>query len=168
MPYIDLLDTFVKSSGLHKFTCVIASGVAYFLHRSFPVRHRVQLVPSILASHSGCGRDFRTLGAVMHHLESEVCGYTRFATVQQGIRSIVSGDRTERFLFRERLFDLLHALVAVISNGLDGSRKVVNSNNLNLRMAKGGKHLQDIPYIHNSLLLHVPVTRMGKGTGHYA
>ncbi|KAI1461519.1 hypothetical protein F4805DRAFT_235423 [Annulohypoxylon moriforme] len=44
-----------------------------------------------------CGRDFKTLAAVMNHLESESCGYSRFEAVQNTVTQIVSGDRRLTF-----------------------------------------------------------------------
>ncbi|KAH9908368.1 hypothetical protein F4778DRAFT_768341 [Xylariomycetidae sp. FL2044] len=40
-----------------------------------------------------CKRKFTTLGALMNHLESKVCGYTRSGTVQINIQDIVSPSR---------------------------------------------------------------------------
>ncbi|CAJ2502084.1 Uu.00g049370.m01.CDS01 [Anthostomella pinea] len=42
----------------------------------------------------GCGREFT---ALMNHLESENCGYTRFENVQQSVKNVVSGDRRITF-----------------------------------------------------------------------
>ncbi|KAI1393973.1 uncharacterized protein F4822DRAFT_439807 [Hypoxylon trugodes] len=47
---------------------------------------------------NGCGREFKTLAAVMNHLESESCGYTRFENVQKSVSNIVSGDRRLTFI----------------------------------------------------------------------
>ncbi|XDG07074.1 hypothetical protein ABKA04_006689 [Annulohypoxylon sp. FPYF3050] len=44
-----------------------------------------------------CGRDFKTLAAVMNHLESESCGFSRFEAVQNTVSNIVSGDRLLTF-----------------------------------------------------------------------
>ncbi|OTA96565.1 hypothetical protein M434DRAFT_67352 [Hypoxylon sp. CO27-5] len=41
----------------------------------------------------GCGREFSSLAALMNHLESESCGYTRFENVQDTFKNIVSSDR---------------------------------------------------------------------------
>ncbi|KAI1093518.1 hypothetical protein F5B19DRAFT_124203 [Rostrohypoxylon terebratum] len=44
-----------------------------------------------------CGRDFKTLAAVMNHLESESCGFSRFEAVQNTVSNVVSGDRLLTF-----------------------------------------------------------------------
>ncbi|KAK4223681.1 hypothetical protein QBC38DRAFT_372664 [Podospora fimiseda] len=44
-----------------------------------------------------CGQDFKTLGGVINHLESESCGAMRFETVQRKIGDIVSGNRLISF-----------------------------------------------------------------------
>ena len=41
----------------------------------------------------GCGKDFTTLAAIINHLESESCGFTRFGNVQRGINDMISGNR---------------------------------------------------------------------------
>ncbi|KAI4863443.1 hypothetical protein F4820DRAFT_450015 [Hypoxylon rubiginosum] len=46
---------------------------------------------------NGCGRDFKTLAAIMNHLESESCAFTRFETVQRTVGDIMSGNRLLRF-----------------------------------------------------------------------
>ncbi|KAK7954966.1 hypothetical protein PG996_015773 [Apiospora saccharicola] len=46
---------------------------------------------------SGCGKEFKSLAAIINHLESESCGFTRFENVQRGIQSVVSGDRLITF-----------------------------------------------------------------------
>ncbi|KAJ4292902.1 hypothetical protein N0V88_005562 [Collariella sp. IMI 366227] len=45
----------------------------------------------------GCRTEFKTLGAIINHLESESCGAMRFETVQRRIGDIVSGNRLIRF-----------------------------------------------------------------------
>ncbi|ETS75134.1 hypothetical protein PFICI_13618 [Pestalotiopsis fici W106-1] len=40
-----------------------------------------------------CGKQFKNLAAVINHLESESCGYTRFANVQQVVPGVLSGHR---------------------------------------------------------------------------
>ncbi|KAK8041281.1 hypothetical protein PG994_014288 [Apiospora phragmitis] len=45
----------------------------------------------------GCGKEFKSLAAIINHLESETCGFTRFENVQRGIQSVVSGDRLIMF-----------------------------------------------------------------------
>ncbi|OTA69524.1 putative zinc finger protein [Hypoxylon sp. EC38] len=45
-----------------------------------------------------CGREFKTLAAIMNHLESESCAYMRFETVRNTLGNIISGDR--RLTFR--------------------------------------------------------------------
>ncbi|KAI0836912.1 hypothetical protein F5Y06DRAFT_304991 [Hypoxylon sp. FL0890] len=42
---------------------------------------------------AGCGREFSSLAALMNHLESESCGYTKFENVQRSVKDIVSSDR---------------------------------------------------------------------------
>ncbi|KAI0114604.1 hypothetical protein F4776DRAFT_666750 [Hypoxylon sp. NC0597] len=42
---------------------------------------------------SGCGREFSSLAALMNHLESESCGYTKFENVQRALPDILSSDR---------------------------------------------------------------------------
>ncbi|SPQ24617.1 280e8c18-3a02-4e49-8051-f5970dec81f8 [Thermothielavioides terrestris] len=44
-----------------------------------------------------CGMDFKSLAAVINHLESESCGAMRFETVQNRIGDIISGNRLLRF-----------------------------------------------------------------------
>ncbi|KAI0132015.1 hypothetical protein BJ170DRAFT_227397 [Xylariales sp. AK1849] len=44
-----------------------------------------------------CGKEFRSLAAVMNHLESESCGFTRFENVQRGINDMISGNRLIAF-----------------------------------------------------------------------
>ncbi|KAK4124525.1 hypothetical protein N657DRAFT_644765 [Parathielavia appendiculata] len=44
-----------------------------------------------------CGVEFKTLAAIVNHLESETCGAMRFETVQRRIGDIVSGNRMLRF-----------------------------------------------------------------------
>ncbi|KAM4061858.1 putative zinc finger protein [Hirsutella rhossiliensis] len=44
-----------------------------------------------------CAMDFRSLAAVINHLESEACGCTRFETVQRKIGDMVSGNRLITF-----------------------------------------------------------------------
>ncbi|KAI0834084.1 hypothetical protein F5Y06DRAFT_307153 [Hypoxylon sp. FL0890] len=44
-----------------------------------------------------CSREFKTLAAVMSHLESEKCAYTRFENVQRTVSNLVSGDRRLTF-----------------------------------------------------------------------
>ncbi len=44
-----------------------------------------------------CRLDFKTLAAIINHLESEACGATRFETVQNKIHNIVSGNRMVAF-----------------------------------------------------------------------
>ncbi|KAI1143144.1 hypothetical protein F5Y05DRAFT_143730 [Hypoxylon sp. FL0543] len=44
-----------------------------------------------------CGREFKTLAAVMNHLESESCAYMRFEAVQNTVGDLVSGDRRLTF-----------------------------------------------------------------------
>ncbi|KAI0386063.1 hypothetical protein F5Y04DRAFT_163258 [Hypomontagnella monticulosa] len=44
-----------------------------------------------------CGREFKTLAAVMNHLESESCSFTRFENVQRTVGDIVSGNRLLTF-----------------------------------------------------------------------
>ncbi|KAI1086839.1 hypothetical protein F5B19DRAFT_497961 [Rostrohypoxylon terebratum] len=39
-----------------------------------------------------CGREFASLAAVMNHLESETCGYTKFENVQRTIQSLFTTD----------------------------------------------------------------------------
>ncbi|KAI1104105.1 hypothetical protein F4804DRAFT_308245 [Jackrogersella minutella] len=46
---------------------------------------------------NACGRDFKTLAAVMNHLESESCAFTRFEAVQNTVSDVVSGDRLLTF-----------------------------------------------------------------------
>lgn len=38
-----------------------------------------------------CGKEFKTLAACMNHLESESCGYIKFAQAQRRIRDVVAG-----------------------------------------------------------------------------
>jgi len=45
----------------------------------------------------GCAHDFKTLAAIINHLESETCGAMRFETVQRNIGNIVSGNRRLAF-----------------------------------------------------------------------
>ncbi|KAK3347534.1 hypothetical protein B0H65DRAFT_547357 [Neurospora tetraspora] len=42
---------------------------------------------------SNCRQDFRTLAAIINHLESEKCGAMRFEQVQRNIHGMVSGNR---------------------------------------------------------------------------
>ena len=44
-----------------------------------------------------CASEFKTLAAIINHLESETCGAMRFETVQRRIGDIVSGDRLLQF-----------------------------------------------------------------------
>ncbi|KAI8624293.1 hypothetical protein F5Y19DRAFT_322010 [Xylariaceae sp. FL1651] len=78
----------------------------YFCHREFsrlkslnqhlasPV-HQQSLYHCPNLDH--CAREFTSLGALMNHLESEICGYTRFETVQRSMRNIISGDKLIAF-----------------------------------------------------------------------
>ncbi|KAK3896692.1 hypothetical protein C8A05DRAFT_39760 [Staphylotrichum tortipilum] len=45
----------------------------------------------------GCGKEFTTLAAIINHLESESCGFTRFNNVQRGINDMISGGRLIAF-----------------------------------------------------------------------
>ncbi|KAL2128841.1 hypothetical protein VTI74DRAFT_8573 [Chaetomium olivicolor] len=45
----------------------------------------------------GCRTEFKTLGAIINHLESESCGVMCFETVQRRIGDIVSGNRMIQF-----------------------------------------------------------------------
>ncbi|KAI1631316.1 hypothetical protein F4809DRAFT_177822 [Biscogniauxia mediterranea] len=40
-----------------------------------------------------CIKEFTTLAAIINHLESEACGFTRFENVQQNIKNVISGNR---------------------------------------------------------------------------
>ncbi|EMT69390.1 hypothetical protein FOC4_g10001345, partial [Fusarium odoratissimum] len=40
-----------------------------------------------------CRKEFTTLTAIINHLDGEACGCTRFGNAQQGIRSMISGNR---------------------------------------------------------------------------
>ncbi|KAI1345021.1 hypothetical protein F5Y15DRAFT_410705 [Xylariaceae sp. FL0016] len=42
---------------------------------------------------NSCGREFTSLAALMNHLESETCGYTRFENVQRSIQSVIGSGR---------------------------------------------------------------------------
>ncbi|KAK7910882.1 hypothetical protein PG985_013363 [Apiospora marii] len=44
-----------------------------------------------------CGKEFKSLAAIINHLESESCGFTRFEKVQRGIQNVVSGDKLIKF-----------------------------------------------------------------------
>ncbi|KAI1645263.1 uncharacterized protein F4817DRAFT_344209 [Daldinia loculata] len=44
-----------------------------------------------------CGREFVSLAALMNHLESESCGYTRFENVQRASRNIMDPNRLISF-----------------------------------------------------------------------
>ncbi|KAI2469905.1 hypothetical protein F4781DRAFT_392863 [Annulohypoxylon bovei var. microspora] len=46
---------------------------------------------------NGCGREYKTLAAVMNHLESESCAFMRFEAVQSTVGNLVSGDRRLTF-----------------------------------------------------------------------
>ncbi|KAJ5610787.1 zinc finger protein [Penicillium lagena] len=44
-----------------------------------------------------CGKQFVTLAALFNHLESETCSFMRFERVQQGVTSVLRGDRLIAF-----------------------------------------------------------------------
>ncbi|KAJ0117421.1 zinc finger protein [Diaporthe amygdali] len=44
-----------------------------------------------------CPKEFVSLAAIVNHFESESCGYTRFSTVQQGVRGLTDGSRLLAF-----------------------------------------------------------------------
>ncbi|KKY29299.1 putative zinc finger protein [Diaporthe ampelina] len=44
-----------------------------------------------------CPKEFVSLAAIINHFESESCGYTRFSTVQNGIRGLTDGSRLLAF-----------------------------------------------------------------------
>ncbi|KAI8960749.1 hypothetical protein F5Y11DRAFT_252827 [Daldinia sp. FL1419] len=46
---------------------------------------------------NACGRDFKSLAAVMNHLESESCSFTRFENVQAVATNLISGDKRLTF-----------------------------------------------------------------------
>lgn len=73
----------------------------YFCHRLFnssqglqqhlnSPAHQAQLYH---CPKSACGKQFTSLAAVINHLESESCGYTRFANVQRVVPGVLSGNR---------------------------------------------------------------------------
>lgn len=77
----------------------------YFCHRGFRTlnslnqhlnspAHRQALYHCL---NRNCGTDFKTLAAIINHLESESCGAMRFETVQRRIGDIVSGNRLIKF-----------------------------------------------------------------------
>ncbi|KAL1846010.1 hypothetical protein Daus18300_014385 [Diaporthe australafricana] len=45
----------------------------------------------------GCPKEFVSLAAIINHFESESCGYTRFSTVQTGVRGLTDGSRLLSF-----------------------------------------------------------------------
>ncbi|KAL7629034.1 hypothetical protein AAE478_000552 [Parahypoxylon ruwenzoriense] len=78
----------------------------YFCHRSFAALNSLNQHLNSPAhqqplyhcpNRNICGRDFKTLAAVMNHLESESCGYTRFENVQTSVSNIVSSNRRLTF-----------------------------------------------------------------------
>ncbi|KAK6855822.1 hypothetical protein PG995_007973 [Apiospora arundinis] len=78
----------------------------YLCHRAFSLLHGLnQHLNSPIHQQSlyhcpnrgGCGKEFKSLAAIINHLESESCGFTRFENVQRGIQSVVSGDRMIMF-----------------------------------------------------------------------
>ncbi|KAI3396080.1 hypothetical protein diail_497 [Diaporthe ilicicola] len=44
-----------------------------------------------------CPKEFVSLASIINHFESESCGYTRFSTVQTGIRALTDGSRLLSF-----------------------------------------------------------------------
>ncbi|KAF2156503.1 hypothetical protein K461DRAFT_97044 [Myriangium duriaei CBS 260.36] len=46
---------------------------------------------------NACGKPFTTLAAIINHLESESCGFTRFENVQRSIKDIISSDKLIKF-----------------------------------------------------------------------
>ncbi|KAI1779637.1 hypothetical protein F4818DRAFT_436941 [Hypoxylon cercidicola] len=78
----------------------------YFCHREFLQIHSLNQHLNSPAhqqalyhrpNRNGCGRDFKTLAAIMNHLESESCAFTRFETVQRTVGDIMSGNRLLTF-----------------------------------------------------------------------
>ncbi|KAI2602819.1 hypothetical protein GGR54DRAFT_463087 [Hypoxylon sp. NC1633] len=78
----------------------------YFCHRNF--NHLSSLNQHLSSpahqqalyhcpNRNGCGRDFKSLAAVMNHLESESCSYMRFENVQKSVGNIISGNRLLTF-----------------------------------------------------------------------
>ncbi|PHH90137.1 hypothetical protein CDD83_4419 [Cordyceps sp. RAO-2017] len=77
----------------------------YLCHREFALlaglnqhlnspRHQQ---PLYHCPNQNCCMDFRSLAAIINHLESEACGCTRFDTVQRKIGDLVTGDRMITF-----------------------------------------------------------------------
>ncbi|KAI1767305.1 hypothetical protein GGR53DRAFT_137955 [Hypoxylon sp. FL1150] len=74
----------------------------YFCHREF---YRLNSLDQHLNSpahqqalyhcpnRNGCGKEFKSLAAIMNHLESESCSYTRFEAVQRTVGDLMSGTR---------------------------------------------------------------------------
>ncbi|KAI5924862.1 hypothetical protein F4810DRAFT_709053 [Camillea tinctor] len=44
-----------------------------------------------------CRKEFKTLAAIINHLESEACGCTRFENVQKSIQNVISSNRMLEF-----------------------------------------------------------------------
>ncbi|KAI1397047.1 hypothetical protein F4819DRAFT_473284 [Hypoxylon fuscum] len=98
-----------EGSEKYKATALAWNGRAYecfICHRQFSQLHSLdQHVSSPThqqnlyhcPKRNTCGREFTTLAALMSHLESESCGYTKFENVQRATRSIMSGDRLITF-----------------------------------------------------------------------
>ncbi|KAI1503082.1 hypothetical protein F5X99DRAFT_133938 [Biscogniauxia marginata] len=79
----------------------------YFCHRQYNTRESLNQHLGSPAHHQKlyhcpnrgiCSREFTSFAALMNHLESESCGYTRFEDVQRSAKDIISGDR--RIAFR--------------------------------------------------------------------
>lgn len=79
----------------------VGAWMCYFCQRPFAQRqHLNQHLSSPVhqqslyhCMNSGCRKEFKTLAAVIHHLESESCGYMRFQTVQKYVSNVVTPGR---------------------------------------------------------------------------
>ncbi|KAK4166941.1 hypothetical protein QBC43DRAFT_231628 [Cladorrhinum sp. PSN259] len=77
----------------------------YFCHREFGSLYSLNQhlnspahqQPLYHCPNRHCGHDFKTLAAIINHLESECCGAMRFEAVQQKITGLVSGNRLISF-----------------------------------------------------------------------
>ncbi|KAK8080003.1 hypothetical protein PG997_007821 [Apiospora hydei] len=101
---IDLVPTITSGHLANEYAWNGTAYECYLCHRSF--RNTSSLNDHFKASHQqalyhcpnkNCRKNFNTLAAVINHLESESCGFTRFMNVQRSATNILSGDRQISF-----------------------------------------------------------------------
>ncbi|KAI1401163.1 hypothetical protein F4819DRAFT_336613 [Hypoxylon fuscum] len=78
----------------------------YFCHRTFSKlsglnQHLTSPIHQQALYHcpnrNACGREFKSIAAIMNHLESESCAFTRFENVQKSFSDLISADRRLTF-----------------------------------------------------------------------